>query len=392
MARTHRSQVDCEHIRPLLSVYLDGELAPARQAEVAAHLDACPDCARALADFRALGQEIRALPEVPPPPGLRPAFAPRPRRGGAFRSFGARLLVSGATAVVLVTMLIGLAVGVSEVLRRMEVAGQTTEVVATYPPDGATDVPVNANLTLTFGRPMDRASVESALIIVPQVQLAFAWQGETLTVVPFADWQPGTAYTLTIAGSARGLDGALLDRPFVLRFETAGRPPTESLNPIGRFAIVWRAELGGPAGPLGYATAHEQELWCARQRFERGLMIWLDQLREDHIYVLVYGADGADETGGVWQRYVDVWREGDPESGGLTPPVGLVEPIRGFGRLWREELGGPDAGVGWALEPEQGFVGSVQLFEHGVMVWDPVSAAVYVLWDDGSWTVYPAPG
>lgn len=386
--------MNCDRIRPLLSAYLDGELEPPQQAEVAAHLAACQECARTLEDFRALGQGVHALPDVPVPAGMRAEFGTRlhEQRRSAFSGFGTRLLASGASAVVLVILLIALAVGMSAVLRRMQAVGQVAQVVATYPLDGATGVPLGANLTLTFGRPMDRASVEAAVHIVPEMQLAFAWHGETLTLVPFTDWRPSTPYTLTVAGTARTVDGASLIEPFVLRFETVAgeEAPAESLNPIGRFGHVWRAELGGPDGPLGYATAVEQELWCAAQPFERGLMVWLDQLHEDHIYVLAYGAN---ETSGTWQRYVDTWREGDPKSTGLMPPERhLEEPIRGFGRLWLEELGGPDALVGWALEPEQGYTGSLQSFEHGLMLWNPFDEVVYVLWDDFTWNSYPAPG
>jgi hypothetical protein len=380
--------VNCDHVRPLLSLYLDGELDPAQRDDVAAHLTICQECARVLDDFRALGQDIRALPDAPAPREMRAEFNARLRRRSVFPSFGARLLASGASAVALVAVLIALTVGMSAVLRRMQATGQTARIVATYPPDGATGVPPDTNLTLTFGRPMDRASVESAIYIVPRVQLAFAWQGETLTVVPFVDWQPSTAYTLTVAGTAREESGALLEEPFVLRFETVA-PETEPerlLNPIGQLGDVWRAELGGPDGPLGYAIEVEQKLWCAGQHFEHGLMMWLDQLYEDHIYVLTYGAT---ESGGDWQVYVDTWREGDPESAELAPPEGVFEPIRGFGRLWREELGGPDAPVGWALEPEQGYTGSVQPFERGLMLWNPLTQAVYVLWDDSTWTVHP---
>jgi len=164
-------------------------------------------------------------------------------------------------------------------------------------------------------------------------------------------------------------------------------PDITTANPIKTATrATATAELGGPGGSLGYATAVEQELWCAEQHFERGQMFWLDQLREDPIYMLYYGAG---EPGGNWQRYVDTWREGDPESAGLAPPTGLFEPIRGFGQLWREELNGPSALIGWALEPEQGFTGSVQPFEHGLMLWTPLDQAVYVLWDDGTWTAYP---
>ena len=380
--------MSCEHIRPLLSAYLDGELEPAQQAKVVAHLAVCPECARALDDFRTLGQEVRALPDVSVPPGMRAEFGTRLRRRSVFPALGMRPLAKGLSTVMFVAILIALAVGLSSVLQWMRPLDQVAEVVAAYPLDGATDVPLDANLTLTFARPMDRASVEAATHVTPEMQLAFAWQGETLTVIPSANWQPATTYTLTVASTACEVGGASFDEPLVLRFATA-EVPLGALNPTGRFGYVWRANLGGPGGALGYATAVEQELWCAAQHFERGLMIWLDELHEDHIYVLAYGTD---ENSGAWQRYVDTWREGDLESAGLTSPGRqFEEPIRGFGRLWREELGGPDASVGWALGPEYGYVGSMQPFEHGLMLWNPFDDVTYVLWDDFTWTAYPTP-
>ncbi len=379
--------MNCDHIRPLLSSYLDGELDPAQQAQVIAHLTTCQECNRVLDDFRALGHKVRALPDVPAPGGMQSEFRARLERGPRLVS-GPSLLPRVLPTVIFVAALVALALGLPVVLRQMQsLAPQKAEVIDTYPLDGTAGVPLDANLVLTFTLPMEHSSVEAAVRITPETQLAFAWEGDVLTLVPLSNWRPATTYTLTVASTAREVDGASLGKLFVLRFETAtdGELPAGSLTPIGRFGQVWRDELGGPESLLGHATAVDQELWCAGQRFEKGLMIWVDQLREDRIYVLIYGVN---ENSGVWQQYVDTWREGDPESGGLAPPAGLFEPIRGFGRLWREELGGADAPVGWALTPEQGYVGNLQPFEHGVMLWNPLDGAVYVLWEDGNWTAY----
>lgn len=43
-----------EQYRVLISGYLDGELAPAEQAELEAHLETCPDCRRELEVMRRL--------------------------------------------------------------------------------------------------------------------------------------------------------------------------------------------------------------------------------------------------------------------------------------------------------------------------------------------------
>lgn len=382
--------MNCKRVRPLLSAYHDGELDAALEVEVAAHLSTCPECTRVLDGYRTLGQDVRELPSVRPPDGMQQAFEARLHRLNASPWRGARSLSlrRGLATAAFAVALAALAFGVYVVLQRMQPIDESAGVVAAYPESGATDVPLDANLTITFAQPMDRASVEDATGITPEMELAFGWEGQTLTIVPFANWQPATTYTLTVATTAHTASGTPLDKPLVLHFTTAGESTGGGLNPIGRFGLIWRAELGGPGGTLGYATDAPQELWCATQPFEHGRMVWTDRLEEDHVHVLTYAAD---ERGGTWQAYVDTFHEGDAESSGLTPPDGLLEPIRGFGKVWREELGGPDARVGWALAPEQGYVGEMQPFEHGLMLWNPLDGVIYVLLDDGIWSAYPLP-
>jgi hypothetical protein len=382
--------MNCKRIRPLLSAYHDGELDSAQRTEIEAHLAACPECARTLDGYRSLGQDVRGLPSVRPPAGMRAAFETRLHKLSTSHLFGTRSLGlrRALSAVAFALALVALALGVYAVLQQMQLPEGGVTVATTYPGDGATDVPLNANLAITFAQLMDRASVEEATSITPEKELAFGWEGQTMTIVPFTDWEPATTYTLTVATTALAADGTPLEEPLVLSFTTEGEqaPAGGGLNPLGRFGVIWRAELGGPGGTMGYATDVAQELWSAAQPFERGRMIWVDYLQEDTVYVLTYGVD---ESGGTWQAYEDVFREGDLESSGLTPPTGRLEPIRGFGKVWRDELGGPDAPIGWALVPEQGYVGEVQFFEHGLMLWNPLDGTTYVLLDDGVWGAYP---
>jgi hypothetical protein len=98
------------------------------------------------------------------------------------------------------------------------------------------------------------------------------------------------------------------------------------------------------------------ETAAAEQPFTGGLMIWLEA--HDAIYILY--------PGGAWQRFADTWSaaeaEGDPA---LAPPDGLYQPVRGFGKVWREQPEVREA-LGWATSPELGFTSQVQR---------PVSAA-----------------
>ena len=55
--------MDCLHVRPMLSAFHDNEISPAGRAEVEAHLQRCPSCARILAAMERLDANV----EVPEP-------------------------------------------------------------------------------------------------------------------------------------------------------------------------------------------------------------------------------------------------------------------------------------------------------------------------------------
>jgi hypothetical protein len=59
-----------------------------------------------------------------------------------------------------------------------------------------------------------------------------------------------------------------------------------------------------------------------------------------------------------WNPTNDAWREGLPESDpGIVPPAGYFQPVRGFGRVWREAFFGTTGlsareRLGWAIDQE----------------------------------------
>jgi hypothetical protein len=118
--------------------------------------------------------------------------------------------------------------------------------------------------------------------------------------------------------------------------------------------------------PLGCPIAGEDYSFMpgAAARFERGAMYWV-QLRggASLVYVLFYEPSGRVR----YRSFVDTWREGDIINSGLTPPPGLLEPNRGFGKVWRDF---PEvrSAIGWALENERAVTHSYQVFEHGTVL------------------------
>ena len=151
--------------------------------------------------------------------------------------------------------------------------------------------------------------------------------------------------------------------------------PPCPFEPDGEFEAAWREELTRER--LGCPIEQAHTTGSAHARFQHGFMYW----REDRqlIYVL-YDA-------GYWQEFGDLWADGGPESAGLSPPPGLLEPVRGFGLVWREQLGGPEADIGWATEHEQGGDTAIEDFEHGVIL--KIETTMYLLYRDTmTWQPY----
>ena len=64
---------------------------------------------------------------------------------------------------------------------------------------------------------------------------------------------------------------------------------------------------------------------------------------------------GVLDAWGVWQRYDDLWTPSQPESDlTLQAPAGFYQPVRGFGKIWRETPGLRE-NLGWARTSEKGY-------------------------------------
>lgn len=129
-----------------------------------------------------------------------------------------------------------------------------------------------------------------------------------------------------------------------------------TIQPASVFANAFAADsalqerLGCPVG----AGASEQ---LAAQPFERGTLYWR---QNKQIYALA-------NSGQFWQ-VPDTWQEGMPaDDPSFSAPAGLVQPIRGFGLVWRTNQAIRDA-VGWGTQSETLTDGFWQDFERGAML------------------------
>jgi hypothetical protein len=84
MKYTWESADTCVHARELVSLELDGERSEFEQAQLAAHIDSCPDCLRFQDELTAFTRQLRAAPaELPSEPIDVEAFRSRRRYLGA---------------------------------------------------------------------------------------------------------------------------------------------------------------------------------------------------------------------------------------------------------------------------------------------------------------------
>lgn len=126
-------------------------------------------------------------------------------------------------------------------------------------------------------------------------------------------------------------------------------------NSVSRsLPLTWpcrHAYFFAPAGaPATCPATGPVSSLAAEQTFQNGIMIWVEQL--DEIYVILW-------DGRFW-RFTDTWDESQPETDpSIVPPEGLMQPIRGFGKVWREHPEVRDA-IGWPPGVELGYTGRYQ--------------------------------
>ncbi|MEP6776162.1 MAG: hypothetical protein ABJA50_11260 [Chloroflexota bacterium] len=176
---------------------------------------------------------------------------------------------------------------------------------------------------------------------------------------------------------------------YTWRYETAH--VTCDRVPLRGFGTVWSGHSRVQSG-LGCPQTYppfdkEAAVQTAYQPFEHGSMLWISRttfVQERLIYVFF--------DDGTFQQFDDTWRDGDPANGNLSPPPGLFEPQRGFGKVWREGTGARVRDrLGWATATEKGGDGAYQRFQQGEMYWSSTIDKIWVLYGTVSGAQYPAP-
>ncbi len=127
------------------------------------------------------------------------------------------------------------------------------------------------------------------------------------------------------------------------------------------------AEEGSEAGAYPTPTTCRAEV--VEQTYQNGRMFWVggtleERCKTEHdfapgsgkIWVLILDKNGYE---GDWLSFEDDWdEESDPPYDiTLDVPEGLIQPARGFGKVWREKLTDEQRdALGWATQDEYKYV------------------------------------
>ncbi len=175
---------------------------------------------------------------------------------------------------------------------------------------------------------------------------------------------PVAVLSTPVIGTLNTPGAPVLVTPFVINV-TPGSTTNQncSVAPAPEFARAAANSL--VAQKLGCPKSPAVKLTMVMEPFQNGFMFWRDT---KDIYILSTAAFRTGGTSDTFWRVTDTWNssllDSDPS---LTPPAGLLQPVRGFGYAWRNNANFRNA-LGWALTAEQQYQAVWQDFDHGWMM------------------------
>jgi Bacterial Ig-like domain len=132
-------------------------------------------------------------------------------------------------------------------------------VASTIPSQGATNVALDATVSVTFDRLMDTQRTAAAVTLLPSTPFQALWNGPTLTLTPAQPLLPDTSYRLVVGTGAADADGNNLAASSSITFQTiqVGLGIQEVLPADGSAGVPLDTPIGlvlaGPVDPSSVA-------------------------------------------------------------------------------------------------------------------------------------------
>jgi hypothetical protein len=327
----------------LISNYRDGGLSRDERYELESHLRVCGDCSAQLRGLMRLAQVVRSLPMAPVSQMLRHdvmrVIALREqereqRQPIRLAGIGRALAPAAVAASIAISALVVFRPGALDLATRPMVA--PVAVTAPAPIDAPAIQVAQAPASAPAAAPRSAGNPVGSYVAKPPLQAV-------------SESNPGSL-------PIRIVNPAVVPEPIARLYSN-----NQNVRDI-----------------LGEAAPGSKTVTLLEQSFQGGQAIWRSDTRQ--IYMLR-------RDGNTWSVHSDTWRPGDRVTVDGAPPPGALVPAGGFGSVWRST---PEikSRLGWAVYEPRGSGGSIQLFEHGLVVWTP-HGLLYVLSDDGRWRTFP---
>lgn len=104
---------------------------------------------------------------------------------------------------------------------------ETPHIISVSPANGATGVPLAAEIQITFDKPMDEAATNNAFSASPYLSEMYFWNADytVLRITPLNQLSQNTQYTITISAAAKSNAGSPLLSDYVWSFTTQPAAP-----------------------------------------------------------------------------------------------------------------------------------------------------------------------
>ncbi|HLY27330.1 MAG TPA: hypothetical protein VKQ72_13375 [Aggregatilineales bacterium] len=123
--------------------------------------------------------------------------------------------------------------------------------------------------------------------------------------------------------------------------------------------------------PFNCPLSAKQTGSASYQPFEHGFMIYFEPGN------VIFAAFDSGRL--RWGQYTNTWQNGMPDSDPtIAAPQGMFQPVRGFGLVWRGQVGVRDR-LGWATAAEASYQGALQIDTDGNRYVQGPSGEVYAL-------------
>jgi hypothetical protein len=176
-----------------------------------------------------------------------------------------------------------------------------------------------------------------------------------------------------------------MNLPVILNVTNSEGTTSKNLELTIQCMHAWMPELQTVS--IDVCPREAETSWAAQQPFEHGFMIWMESSQTIYVFL-------SESTGQFYRTYQDTFKEGDLESDPtIIPPEGKQQPIRGFGKVWREN-DDIRLSLGWATAGETGFDTWTQSYQglglHNVRIWiKDIDLRILELNPSGSaWRIY----